>query len=133
MGCGVLAQAVSNTTVSHNTIRHFSYTGISLGWTWNYEPTSNGDNEVSYNEISEIGLGLLSDMGCFYHLGQDFGTKISNNVCHDVESFDYGGYVDQKFDVLRWHFSDLWAMRCQPRHGLQMGILHGSGEPWGPA
>lgn len=46
MGCGVLAQAVSNTTVSHNEIKHFSYTGVSLGWTWNYEPTSNGDNEV---------------------------------------------------------------------------------------
>ena len=47
MGCGVLAQAVSNTTVSHNDIRHFAYTGISLGWTWNYVPTSNGNNEVS--------------------------------------------------------------------------------------
>lgn len=47
--------------------------------------------QVSFNHISEIGLGLLSDMGCVYHLGQDFGTKISNNVCHNVSSFDYGG------------------------------------------
>ena len=30
-------------------------------------------------------------MGCIYHLGQDFGTKISNNICHNVESFGYGG------------------------------------------
>jgi hypothetical protein len=46
MGCGVLAQAVSRTTISHNDINHFSYTGVSLGWTWNYIDTSNRDNEV---------------------------------------------------------------------------------------
>ena len=98
MGCGVLAQAVSNTTISHNNIRHFHYTGVSLGWTWNYATTSNGDNEISFNHISEIGLGTLSDMGCVYHLGMDFGTKIANNICHNVSSFGYGGwgyYTDQ--------------------------------------
>ena len=81
MGCGVLAQAVSNTTITHNTIRHFHYTGVSLGWTWNYATTSNGDNEISFNHISEIGLGTLSDMGCVYHLGMDFGTKIVRQSC----------------------------------------------------
>ena len=49
--------------------------------------------QISYNHISEIGLGLLSDMGCVYHLGEDFGTRISNNICHDVMSYDYGGCV----------------------------------------
>ncbi len=49
--------------------------------------------QVSFNRISEIGLGLLSDMGCVYHLGQDYGTKISDNVCSQVQSFDYGGCV----------------------------------------
>jgi hypothetical protein len=48
--------------------------------------------QVSYNDISDIGLGLLSDMGCIYHLGQDFGTSISNNRCQRVESFNYGGW-----------------------------------------
>ena len=28
-----------------------------------------------------------------YHLGQDLGTRISNNVCSQVESYDYGGCV----------------------------------------
>ena len=33
-GCGVLAQNIGNSTISHNTIGHFKYTGISTGWTW---------------------------------------------------------------------------------------------------
>jgi hypothetical protein len=44
------------------------------------------------NEFAFIGLGLLSDMGCVYTLGHQPGTVVSNNVCHDVESFGYGGW-----------------------------------------
>lgn len=97
-GCGVLLQAAANSKVTHNNIHWFHYTGVSVGWTWNYIPTSNENNEVSYNRIYDIGLRDLSDMGCIYHLGQDNGTRITNNICHNVTSFDYGGwgyYTDQ--------------------------------------
>ena len=69
-GCGVLLQAAANTTVTHNEISVFRYTGISAGWDWSYGPTADGNNTISHNNISTIGMGELSDLGCVYHLGQ---------------------------------------------------------------
>lgn len=40
--------------------------GVSLGWTWGYADTSVSDNIVQYNEIYNIGLGVLSGiLNCF--------------------------------------------------------------------
>eukprot|EP01064_Diplonema_japonicum_P013671 TRINITY_DN2120_c0_g1_i1.p1 TRINITY_DN2120_c0_g1~~TRINITY_DN2120_c0_g1_i1.p1 ORF type:complete len:646 (+),score=175.27 TRINITY_DN2120_c0_g1_i1:49-1986(+) len=98
MGCGVLLQAASDVKVVHNEVAYFRYTGISVGWTWNYEETTERRNLIAKNMIHAIGMGDLSDLGCVYHLGQDYGTEISGNVCTNVTSFDYGGwgyYTDQ--------------------------------------
>ncbi len=42
---------------------------------------------MSFNDISFIGLGLLSDMACVYTLGHQPDSVVNNNICHDVESF----------------------------------------------
>lgn len=47
---------------SHNIVRRFSYTGISVGWTWGFGGTGNGNSVISSNYISTIGQGHLSDM-----------------------------------------------------------------------
>ena len=31
-------------------------------------------------------------MGCVYTLGHQPGTVIYNNICHDITSYDYGGW-----------------------------------------
>jgi hypothetical protein len=62
-GCGVLLQAAAESTVTHNDISVFRYTGVSVGWMWSYGPTSNGNNTISKNNISTIGMGELSDLG----------------------------------------------------------------------
>lgn len=66
--------------------------GISVGWNWGYDTVSTGYNTIAFNNISDIGQGMLSDMGCIYTLGPQVGTVVNNNVCSKVYSFNYGGW-----------------------------------------
>ena len=61
-GCGVLMQAANGSLVSHNIVRGFSYTGISVGWQWGFGRTGNANSVISSNYVSTIGQGELSDM-----------------------------------------------------------------------
>ena len=92
-GCGVLAQAVADTSIAHNEIARFHYTGVSTGWTWGYGPTVTHDIVTTGNFIHDIGMGFLSDMACVYTLGHQPGSAITNNFCSDVQSYNYGGWA----------------------------------------
>jgi parallel beta-helix repeat protein len=89
---GVWIGQSSGNTVAHNEISDTYYTAISLGWTWGYGPTAAHDNRIEFNNLYNIGRGLLSDMGCIYSLGVQPGTVERNNLCHDVTRYDYGGW-----------------------------------------
>ncbi|TDE12928.1 right-handed parallel beta-helix repeat-containing protein [Dyadobacter psychrotolerans] len=95
---GILLMHTNGNLISHNLIHHGFYTGISVGWSWGYQPSVSRDNIVEFNHIHDIGQGLLSDMGAIYTLGLSPGTVIRNNLIHDVESHGYGGwgiYMDE--------------------------------------
>jgi len=92
MGAGIIVQRASEILIEHNSIQHFRYTGISVGWTWGYIPTHVANVTVRYNYIHDIGMGYLSDMGCVYTLGYMPGSMIHNNICSDVQSYGYGGW-----------------------------------------
>eukprot|EP01119_Soliformovum_irregulare_P007775 TRINITY_DN2025_c2_g3_i2.p2 TRINITY_DN2025_c2_g3~~TRINITY_DN2025_c2_g3_i2.p2 ORF type:complete len:302 (-),score=100.01 TRINITY_DN2025_c2_g3_i2:59-964(-) len=97
-GCGVLIQMASDCTIEHNEIGNFSYTGISVGWNWEYGATVTHNNRIAYNHIHDIGRWELSDMGGIYTLGESNGTVVYNNLVHDVFTYNYGGwgiYPDQ--------------------------------------
>ena len=47
---------------------------------------------VGWNHIHDIFQKELSDGGCVYNLGRSPGTRIVNNLCHDVDSYGYGGW-----------------------------------------
>ncbi|HXX21844.1 MAG TPA: right-handed parallel beta-helix repeat-containing protein [Terriglobia bacterium] len=89
---GVWIGQSSGNTVAHNEIADTYYTAISLGWTWGYGPTAAHDNRIQFNNLHNIGRGLLSDLGCIYSLGVQPGTVERNNLCHDVTRYDYGGW-----------------------------------------
>lgn len=89
---GVWIGQSANNIVAHNEIDDTYYTAISVGWTWGYKPTAARGNLIEYNNLYNIGRGMLSDMGCIYTLGVQPGTVERNNVCHDVSRYKYGGW-----------------------------------------
>lgn len=97
-GVGVLVMNAANCRVESNEIHDGFYTGISVGWTWGYDPSVATGNMIASNHIHHIGQGVLSDMGAIYTLGVSPGTVIRGNVIHDVDAHTYGGwgiYCDQ--------------------------------------
>ncbi|GAA4441141.1 hypothetical protein GCM10023188_39310 [Pontibacter saemangeumensis] len=89
---GVLLMQTYGNRVEHNNIYNGWYTGVSVGWEWGYQRSISRDNIIAYNHIHTIGQGLLSDMGGIYTLGVSPGTIIRNNLIHDVQANQYGGW-----------------------------------------
>ncbi|NGO40490.1 right-handed parallel beta-helix repeat-containing protein [Limisphaera ngatamarikiensis] len=93
-----IGQSPDNRLV-HNHIHDFYYTGISVGWTWGYDPRALATNQwVAWNHVHHIGVQsdgdgpILSDMGGIYTLGRQVGTRIVNNLWHDIAGVRYGGW-----------------------------------------
>ena len=82
-GVGVWVGKTDGTVVAHNTVYDLPYSGISVGWQWNPQPSSCKNNLIEQNHIYNV-MKLLSDGGGIYTLGFQPGTVIHGNLIHDV-------------------------------------------------
>jgi parallel beta-helix repeat protein len=100
---GIWVGHASHTTLSHNEIFDFTYSGISLGWDWSGHPSTAHHNRVEYNHIHHLGLARMNDLAGIYTLGSSPGTIVRNNVIHDLDGYESsvaynlaaGIYLDQ--------------------------------------
>jgi parallel beta-helix repeat protein len=94
----VLFQHGADNVIAHNDISDFFYTGISVGWVWDYVPSPSSGNLIVGNHLHRLGQGRLNDTGAIYLLGIAPGTIVRGNHVHDVRCRNYGGwgiYLDQ--------------------------------------
>lgn len=80
---GIWIGFTQETTVSSSTIRDLPYTGISVGWTWNPQPTVARAQKIVDNEIGHC-MQVLSDGGGIYTLGFQPDSILSGNHIHHV-------------------------------------------------
>jgi hypothetical protein len=81
---GIWAGLVAKTTIKNNEVKDLPYTGISVGWMWSSVPTPSRENIIDSNHIHHI-MNELSDGGGIYNLGLQPGSRMSNNLIHDVK------------------------------------------------
>ena len=89
---GILVGQAAGNEITHNRIHDLGYTGISVGWHWGYRHSGGSGNVVEYNDIFNIGRGLLSDLGGIYTLGIQNGGRIRYNRIDHVIRRGYGGW-----------------------------------------
>ena len=91
--CGIITMHSAGNLIAHNLIHDLFYSGVSCGWIWGYGDSVSRENRIEFNHIYDLGKGVLSDMGGIYTLGIQPGTRISNNLIHDIERARYGGWA----------------------------------------
>ncbi len=74
-------------TISNNLVYNTSYSGISIGWSWDFGDATAGGMTVTDNLLVNIGQGQLADLAGIYTVGVSPQTRISGNVVREVRSY----------------------------------------------
>jgi len=85
---GIWVGFAQQAQIAHNLVHGLPYSGVSVGWQWNPEPTPCKENRIEYNHIYDV-MNRLCDGGCIYTLGFQPGTVIRGNHLHDVRRSRY--------------------------------------------
>jgi hypothetical protein len=89
---GIMTGYNDSTTIEHNELLDMPYSGISVGWGWDYVDNAMRDNVVRYNNVQDVNK-LLSDGAGIYTLSKQNGGLVMENYVHDiVRSSVHGGF-----------------------------------------
>lgn len=91
---GVWMAQTSDNKVVNNEISYISYSGISTGWTWGFEPNYTKNNYIAHNYIHHVAQ-ILGDAAGMYSLGDCEGTVYDGNYIDQIyKGDDVYGVVD---------------------------------------
>lgn len=85
---GIWVGFAQQSVIAHNLVHGLPYSGVSVGWQWNPEPTPCKENTIEYNHIYDV-MNRLCDGGCIYTLGFQPGTVIRGNHLHAAHRSRY--------------------------------------------
>ncbi len=107
---------VDGLTLTHNTIHHVAYSGISLGWGWSVVPYAYGEAinvrhaELAWNHITEF-MTCLKDGAAIYVLGAncteaypELFNEMHHNFAQNPNSNHRGYYLDGS--ASNWYVHD---------------------------
>jgi hypothetical protein len=80
---GVWLGFCAGTEISGSEIYDLPYTGVSVGWQWNPQPSSSHSNKILNNKIHNA-MQFLGDGGGIYTLGWQPGSVIEGNEIYDI-------------------------------------------------
>jgi hypothetical protein len=85
---GIWVGFAQQAVIAHNLVHDLPYSGISVGWQWNPQPTPCKENTIEFNHVYDV-MNRLCDGGCIYTLGFQPGTVIRGNHLHDAHRSRY--------------------------------------------
>ncbi len=128
---GIWVGFAQRAAIVHNRVHDLPYTGISLGWQWNPQPTPCKENTVAFNHIFRV-MKHLGDGGGIYTLGFQPGTVIRGNHIHEVKRSRFnqaapnnGMFIDQGSKGFLFEKNVIYATAHQPvRHNQSRPEWH---------
>jgi len=115
---GVWVGIAQQTQVLGNEIYNLPYSGVSVGWQWNDQPSGCRQNRICNNHIHDIMLEL-SDGGGIYTLGRQPGTVLLGNRISDIPSNhgraeSNGIFMDQGSSEILVKGNVISGVKCSP-------------------
>jgi hypothetical protein len=124
---GIWVGLAQRTEVSHNLVHDLPYTGISVGWQWDPQPSAARENTIAFNHIHHV-MTRLGDGGGIYTLGLQPGSLIRGNHIHDVQRSAYaqaspnnGIFFDQGSTGFRVEDNVIYGTSGEPLRFNQTG------------
>ncbi len=98
-GSAIQVGFTARTSIDHNTVIGFPYTGISMGWGWGVQEFGHdefvlGGNSITNNRLEDGMNSVFDDGGAIYTLGRQDDSVIAGNYIERI-SDGKGIYLDE--------------------------------------